>query len=113
VIADSVQIVEGTSPSPSIARFTVRLSRAPTTPFTVIYTTADGTAFAEADYTAASGTLTFAPGETSKTIDVLIHADNEPELSENLTLVFERGAVATCIIVDDDADPAKERSVRH
>ena len=40
---------------------------------TVVYATANGTATAGSDYTAKSGTLSFAAGETSKTIDVLAH----------------------------------------
>ena len=39
---------------------------------TVDWTTADGTATAEEDYAAASGTLTFGPGETSKTVRVAL-----------------------------------------
>src|SRR5437588_633308 len=37
---------------------------------TIDYDTADGTATAPSDYAPASGTLTFAPGETSQTVSV-------------------------------------------
>ncbi len=44
---------------------------------TVKYATANGTALSNANYTAASGTLTFNPGEASKTIAVtLLHNTN-------------------------------------
>jgi hypothetical protein len=39
---------------------------------TVNFATADGTALAGADYLAASGTLTFDPGQTTKTIEVTV-----------------------------------------
>jgi uncharacterized delta-60 repeat protein len=39
---------------------------------TVEYSTADGSATQKSDYTAALGTLTFAPGETTKFFDVLV-----------------------------------------
>ena len=53
---------------------TVNLSRltSPDGTFTVDYATADITAQAGADYTPASGTLTFGPGETSKIISVTL-----------------------------------------
>ena len=35
-------------------------------PVTVDYATSDGTATAPGDYTAATGTVTFAPGDTSR-----------------------------------------------
>jgi outer membrane protein assembly factor BamB len=52
----------------SQAVFTVSLTSAIGTPVSVDYSTVNGTALAGIDYTATSGTLTFAPGETSKTI---------------------------------------------
>ena len=55
---------------------------------TVDYATADGTATAGEDYTAASGTLTFAPGETEKTVRVAIIDDALPDNGETFTLVL-------------------------
>ena len=49
---------------------------------TVHYATQDGTAVAGGDYVAASGTLTFAPGETSKTVLVPVAGDRLPEPDE-------------------------------
>ena len=46
----------------------VTLSRAATSAFSVDYATSDGSARAGEDYTAASGTLSFQAGESSRTI---------------------------------------------
>ena len=46
---------------------------------TVNYTTANGSAKAGTDYAAASGSVVFAPGETSKTIPVLVNGNRTPE----------------------------------
>jgi sugar lactone lactonase YvrE len=46
----------------------VSLSAASATPISVNYTTADGSALAGTDYYALSGTVTFAPGQTSREI---------------------------------------------
>ena len=73
--------------SGSIA-FAVSLSAAARDPVTVDYATSNGTAVAGTDYTAASGTLTFAPGETSKTVTVTIIDDVHDEGTETLTLTL-------------------------
>lgn len=52
----------------------------------VDFSTANGTANAGLDYTATSGTLTFAPGETSKTFSVPILADAVDEIDETVVL---------------------------
>jgi hypothetical protein len=58
-------------------------------PTTVSYATADGTASAGSDYTAASGTLTFAAGETAKSFSVTIKPDNVYEgVAETFTVAL-------------------------
>jgi uncharacterized protein (TIGR03437 family) len=63
------------------AQFTVALS--PTSPQTVMvnYNTADNTAIAPNDYQATNGTLTFNPGQSTQTIDVLVNGDTTNEAS--------------------------------
>ncbi|MES2583292.1 MAG: retention module-containing protein, partial [Pseudomonadota bacterium] len=69
------------------ATFTVTLSEAAAGNVTVQYATANGTATAGSDYTAAAlTTLTFAPGETSKTITVAIANNPAVEGTENFTV---------------------------
>ena len=55
---------------------------------TVNYNTVDGSARAGVDYQAASGMLTFANGETRKTLSIVILKDQLPEMAENFTLVL-------------------------
>ena len=66
--------------------FAVTLDRSATATVTVDYATADGTAAAGADYTATSGTLTFAAGERTKTVSVPVLDDAIDEGDETLTL---------------------------
>ena len=65
---------------------TVMLDRAATHAVTVAYATSPGTAAAGSDYTTTTGSLTFAPGETSKTIPVPVLADNVAELAESFVV---------------------------
>ena len=68
------------------ATFIVTLSSTSGLPVSVNYSTADGTAVAGSDYTAVSGSLTFAPGETTKIVAVAINNDNVFEGTESFTL---------------------------
>ena len=81
--------------------FEVTLDRPASEPVTVDYATADGTATAGDDYRAASGTLELAAGETSKTIEVAVHADTEDEGEETLTLSLSNAVGAQ--IADGEA----------
>ena len=56
--------------------FRVYLSRTMRGPVRIDYATSDGTATAGSDYRATSGTLTFWPGETTKTISVQVFDDS-------------------------------------
>ena len=69
-----------------VATFTISLSNASEFPITVDYATVDGTAVAGSDFTAASGSVTFAPGETSVTVDVPITDDLVVESDEAFSL---------------------------
>lgn len=82
---------------------------------TVNYATSNGTALAGSDYTAASGTLTFAHGVTSQTFLVTLADDSLVESSEAITLTLSSpgggaslGATSTAsiTITDNDAAPA-------
>ena len=75
--------------------FAVTLDAASTAPVTVDYATSDGTATAGSDYTATQGTLTFAPGETSKTLSVPIADDEVEDGGETLTLTLGNADGAT------------------
>jgi len=56
-----------------LAQFTITLSQAVSEQVAVEWHTADGTALAGVDYAAAKGTVLFAPGQTAKTVDILVH----------------------------------------
>ncbi|QRM33457.1 cellulase family glycosylhydrolase (plasmid) [Microvirga sp. VF16] len=92
-IAD-VSLIEGSTGSRD-ALVTVSLSKASSEAITVNYATANGTAQAGADYVAKSGTLTFAPGETSKTIAVAVIGDTTVEANESFRLDLSSPTKAT------------------
>ncbi|MDE2914099.1 MAG: fibronectin type III domain-containing protein [Paracoccaceae bacterium] len=77
--------------------FPVTLSRAASGPVTVRYATRDGTAKKRRDYRKTSGTLTFAAGETAKTVSVTILDDAHDEGTETFTLRLSKpkGAAIT------------------
>ena len=76
----------------ALLAFAVTLSRAAGGALTVDYNTADGSAQAGVDYTAASGTLTFQAGESSRTIEVAVIDDDHDEGEETLTLTLSNAS---------------------
>ncbi|WP_448192535.1 cellulase family glycosylhydrolase [Azospirillum sp. sgz301742] len=84
-----------TGPGSTDALFTVKLSAASTTAVSVNYATVDGTAKAGSDYTATNGTLTFNPGETTKTVAVKVLGDSVAEGTETFSLKLSAATAAT------------------
>src|SRR5215210_1781363 len=101
-------ILEGNAGTQNAAVM-VSLSAPSSQTVTVNYSTAGGTALAGSDYQAASGKLTFSPGQTSKTILVPVIGDRVGEFDEtfavkiqgakNATIANGRGTVT---IADDE-----------
>jgi len=72
--------------------FTVTLNKPSLQPVTVNYQSSDGSATtADADYVATSGMLTFAPLQTSQTINIPILGDLAFEEDENFTVLLSNG----------------------
>ena len=74
--------------------FVVTLDRTRHAAVTMDYATSDGTAVAGEDYTAKSGTLNFAAGETAKTVEVAVLDDSHDEGSETMTLTLSNASGA-------------------
>ena len=95
-----------------VATFAVTLDKASTQTITVQYNTSDVTAASGGDYTSRTGTITFAPGETSKSVSVLVINDSLKEDNEtfNFNLSSATNAniskgVGTGTITDNDVTP--------
>lgn len=100
---------------PQAVRFTVTLDKAYTSPVTVRYATANGTATSGQDYYSATGTISFAPGIIEQQITVIVQGDLAYEPDETFTVVLSSPANATlgtataiCTIVNDDQNTVIE-----
>ena len=109
---NDVTVTEGDSGTTS-ATFTVTLAPASGQNVSVDYSTADGTATAPADYAATSGTLTFAPGQTTRPVSVQVAGDTVDEINETFTVNLSNAVNAAIAdgtglgtILDDDSLPA-------
>ena len=108
---NDITVTEGDAGTKN-ATFTVTRSGDQTLVSTVNFATANDTATQPSDYASTSGTLTFAAGETKKTVTVSVNGDTEDESDEtffvdlstavNATISDSRG-VGT--IIDDDYTP--------
>ena len=92
-----VTITEGNT-GERVATFTVNLSTSSAQAVAVDYATANGTAIAGSDYVSRSGMLTFAPGETTKTITILIIGDRMGESNE--TFLVNLSGVTNATLAD-------------
>ena len=116
---DDVTVTEGDAGA-TTASFTVRLSAASPSAVTAGYATANQTATAGSDYQAASGTLSFAPGALTRTVDVNVLGDAAVEPDETFALNLS-GAVGATLsdgqavgtISDDDAPTLALRELTH
>ena len=110
-VSDADPVAEGASGETALAQFEVSLSQSSSLEVTVSYATRDSTAEAATDYSAASGVLTFSPGETAKTVSVTVNGDDEVEADETFALslsspsngqVDPQNAEAEALILNDD-----------
>ena len=102
-LINSPSVTEGDSGEVDLV-FTVTLSASSTSPLTLDYTDAGtGTANSGTDYTAVpAGRLTFAAGETRKTVTVKVKGDTLSEGNETVVLILISGASGTGTIIDND-----------
>jgi Calx-beta domain-containing protein/hemolysin type calcium-binding protein len=113
VAVGDASVTEGNSGTTKLS-FAVTLSKPVTWNVSVAYATADGSAKAGSDYAAANGAVTFAPGETSKSVDVAVNGDTAVENDETLSVALSnpvnvtigRGT-ATGTIKNDDHPNAR------
>uniref|UniRef100_UPI00159BBF44 cellulase family glycosylhydrolase n=1 Tax=Mycolicibacterium palauense TaxID=2034511 RepID=UPI00159BBF44 len=98
VYLEPIQFELDGSPGASVARFVVTLAQPSSAPVTVLYSTSSGTAAEGADYVGASGSITFDPGQTSKTVTVVVLADTLTEGAETFTVALSDPVGAT---IDD------------
>ena len=109
-----LRIADASAAEGSAITFTVTLSPASGKTVTVNYATsvAPGDTAATGDFTAKSGSLSFAPGDTGMTFTVATTGDAVDEPDETFTVTLSgpahatlRGATATGTIDDDDDPP--------
>ena len=112
---NDVTLAEGNSGTTSFV-FTVSLAPTTNKQVNVDYATADGTATAGSDYQAASGTLTFRGGDTTKTFTVLVNGDTAVEANETFVVNLSNPSNAAIgdaqgqgtISTDDNQAPVAE-----
>ncbi|WLQ12973.1 Ig-like domain-containing protein [Hahella aquimaris] len=108
--------VTGSSVDEAAGQATLKLilNRASNEPVTVQYMTQDGAAASGVDYVAASGSVTFEPGETEKAIAIEIIDDEDEEADEPFTVritATENGVVASAVgtvVIRNGMDTAPE-----
>ena len=114
IAINDVTVAEGNTGTVE-AIFTVSLSGPSSTTITVKATTAGGSATSPQDYSGYSNrTVTFAPGDTTEDVVVVVHGDAVDEPNETFNVVLSDASdghtitdtTGTATITDDDPTPA-------
>lgn len=117
ITVTAAAVNEGGSGSQTSAVFVFTLSGPSRETIKIDYSTSDGFATTvNSDYLGATGTLSFAPGETSKSVSIAIYGDDTYERNEDFTLTAvpqipaqldgtPASVVTTVVIINDDAVP--------
>lgn len=107
-IANAAAVTEGNTGTTS-ANFTVSLSASYGQPVRVVYATQNGSAQAGSDYQETIATVTFNPGETTKTISIPVIGDRSGEPTEAFSVRltdptngFIANAIGVGTILDDE-----------
>ncbi|MEH2283289.1 MAG: Calx-beta domain-containing protein [Nostoc sp.] len=108
-----VSVIEGNTGTTTNADFTFTLSNPSYQQISVNYNTSDGTAnIGDSDYNSTQGTITFNPGETSKTLSIGVIGDNKFETNETFSVNLLGATNATITdnlgvasIINDDNQP--------
>ncbi len=108
-INNPANVIEGSVGQTTTVSFVVSLSIPSTKTVTVQYASANGSAVGGSDFTSAAGTVQFAPGVTSQTINVTVTGDGQLESDENFFIRLSNPANAiigdsegTTFILNDD-----------
>lgn len=112
------EITEGNSLTKTLP-FKVNLDKPSTKTITVNFRTTDNTATSGEDYVSRTGTLTFLPGQVSKTVGVKVNGERIVENDEYLYLYLDQPANATISnpwgqgkIINDDVNDFPQVSVK-
>ena len=109
-VADAAPVAEAFRGG-ATATFTVTLDAPATSVVTVGYVVTGGTATAGTDFTAGTGTLTFQPGETSKTFTVAVLGDAQIEGDETLSVDLAVVEGAEAVVADAHAEGTIQNQV--
>jgi hypothetical protein len=109
IVIDGAYVVEGDLAANPV-QLHIRLTQSYVDPVTIEWATADSTAIAGQDYTAAAGSLAFAPGETDKVIEVNVIGDlsGETAAREAFKIMLSNaagaplGTAAAFVTIEDD-----------
>ena len=107
IAVDGPSVVDGAGGATTPVTFTLTRTGSLSGSLTVNWTTADDTAIAGADYVAASGSVTFAPGQATQTVQVTTLDSNVPKPNVDFKLIATPAGgtsiMGLATILNDDA----------